>query len=198
MSKRVVKTGLVAVLVIGLMLTGKALWIPAKAQLAQWLLADAWSASMQTGEAVKPWPWADHWPVARLQVPDLAIDQIVLAGDGGSVLAFGPGENMQAKRLESSARIISGHRDTHFAFLQGIDIGQTLSLTDAQGEAHYRIDTIQIVDSVHVRLQPESYPNGLMLVTCYPFDALSAGGTQRLVVMASRQTRISHADLHVF
>lgn len=198
MNQRLIKTGLVAVFFVGLVLIGQALWIPAKAQLAQWLLADAWSTSLQTGEAVKPWPWADHWPVARLEVPDLAVDQIVLAGDSGSVLAFGPGENMQAKRLESAARIISGHRDTHFAFLQEITVGQTLSLTDRQGEARYRIETIQVVDSAHVRLQPEAYPEGLMLVTCYPFDALSAGGTQRLVVMASRQTSISRIGLHVF
>ena len=29
---------------------------------------------------MKPWPWADTWPVARLVVPSLGIDQIVLEG----------------------------------------------------------------------------------------------------------------------
>lgn len=185
MSQRVIKTGLVAVLVIGLIFTGKALWIPVKGQLAQWLLADAWNASLQTGEKVKPWPWADHWPVARLQMRDLAVDQIVLAGNSGSVLAFGPGENMQAKRLESAARIVSGHRDTHFAFLKDVEIGQMLSLSDVNTRSTYQVESVQVVDSAHVRLMPESYPNGLILVTCYPFDALAASGTKRLVVMAS-------------
>ncbi|MBR9829534.1 MAG: class GN sortase [Oceanospirillales bacterium] len=185
MSQRMIKAGLVAVFAIGLLLTGKALWIPAKAQLAQWLLADAWEQSVQTGEAVKPWPWADHWPVARLHLPDLNIDQIVLAGDSGNVLAFGPGENMQAKALASAARIISGHRDTHFAFLRDVEIGQTLTLADAGSRSTFRIESVQVVDSAHVRLTPEAYPKGLILVTCYPFDTLTADGTQRLVVMAS-------------
>src|SRR5690606_25926119 len=66
-------------------------WLQAKAALAQVLLQSAWSQSRDSGDAVKPWPWADTHPVARLSVPRLAIDQIVLAGDAGRVLAFGPG-----------------------------------------------------------------------------------------------------------
>jgi len=185
MSRRLIQAGLAAICVAGLGLIGQALWIPAKAQVAQWLLADAWERSVQSGEAVKPWPWADHWPVARLHMDEMDIDQIVLAGDTGSVLAFGPGENMQAKALEFGARIISGHRDTHFAFLRDVAVGQTLSLADGRSQTRYRIESIQVVDSAKVRLRPEAYPDGLMLVTCYPFDALRAGGTQRLVVMAS-------------
>lgn len=185
MRRRLIQAGLSAICVAGLGLIGQALWIPAKAQVAQWLLADAWERSVQSGEAVKPWPWADHWPVARLHMDEMDIDQIVLAGDTGSVLAFGPGENMQAKALEFGARIISGHRDTHFAFLRDVAVGQTLSLADGRSQTRYRIESIQVVDSAKVRLRPESYPDGLMLVTCYPFDALRAGGTQRLVVMAS-------------
>lgn len=186
MSRRLIKAGLAVLCIAGLGLIGKALWIPAKAQVAQWLLSDAWEQTLLSGAAVKPWPWADHWPVARLSMPELGIEQIVLAGDTGSVLAFGPGENMQAKALESAARVISGHRDTHFAFLKQVAVGQTMSLADRQGQARYRVESIQVVDSAKVRLRPQAYPGGLMLVTCYPFDAMAAGGTERLVVMASR------------
>lgn len=186
MSRWLIKAGLAAMCVAGLGLIGQALWIPAKAQVAQWLLADAWEHSVHNGEPVKPWPWADHWPVAQLSMPDIGINQIVLAGDTGSVLAFGPGENMQAKALESGARIISGHRDTHFAFLKDIAIGQNLYLTDTDGQVAYRVESVQVVDSARVQLRPEAYPQGLLLVTCYPFDAMTAGGSLRLVVMAER------------
>ena len=37
------------------------------------------------------WPWADTWLIARLVVPSLAIDQIVLEGTYGRTLDFGPG-----------------------------------------------------------------------------------------------------------
>ena len=176
---------LAALVAAGLILTSTALWIPVKARLAQWLLADAWAESLDSGTAVKPWPWADHWPVARLSVPDMDIDQIVLAGDSGSSLAFGPGENMQAHAMTHAARIISGHRDTHFGFLRNIQPGQTLMLSDHNGHVTYQVDQIQVVDSAVTRLTPTAFPDGLILVTCYPFDALTAGGTQRLVVMAS-------------
>src|SRR5205814_2572418 len=48
------------------------LWLPLKAALAEELLNRAWSAARQGGEHVKPWPWADTWPVARLSLPPAA------------------------------------------------------------------------------------------------------------------------------
>ena len=45
---------LAALVAAGLILTSTALWIPVKARLAQWLLADAWAESLDRGTAVKP------------------------------------------------------------------------------------------------------------------------------------------------
>lgn len=58
--------------------TGSGAWIYVKAQLAQVLLQRAWAGTLAGQRDVKPWPWADTWPVARLVVPSLGIDQIVL------------------------------------------------------------------------------------------------------------------------
>src|ERR1700755_2904480 len=76
---------------IAIVLCGQALWIHAKAFLAQVLLERAFAASLASGYAVKPWPWADTWPVARIEVPRLHRSAIVLAGSSGQALAFGPG-----------------------------------------------------------------------------------------------------------
>jgi sortase A len=62
-----------------------------EAQLAQVLLRRAWAETQATGRPVKPWSWADTWPVARLSVPRHDVDLIVLAGASGRTLAFGPG-----------------------------------------------------------------------------------------------------------
>ena len=63
-----------------------------KAELAQYLLLEkAWTRTLQGENQVKPWPWADTWPVARLQLPKYGIDLIVLSGASGRTLAFGPG-----------------------------------------------------------------------------------------------------------
>ena len=58
-----------AVLVIalaGLVLFGQGACIHAKALLAQILLERAFAETIATGRAVKPWSWADTWPVARI------------------------------------------------------------------------------------------------------------------------------------
>ena len=65
--------------------------MPIKAQLSQLLIRHAWHESTYSGEYVKPWSWADTYPVMRLQAPSQEEDLIVLAGDTGNVLAFGPG-----------------------------------------------------------------------------------------------------------
>ena len=44
-------------------------WIPAKARLAQSLLEQAWSRTIQGESDARPWPWADTTPVGVLEVP---------------------------------------------------------------------------------------------------------------------------------
>ena len=71
--------GLIAMLLIAAAACfGNALYIVAKAQLAQVLLHAAWSRTQASGVPAKPWPWADTFPVARLVAPSL--EQDVLPG----------------------------------------------------------------------------------------------------------------------
>ena len=85
-----------SVLIIAVNLTvggwqfGQGVYIYAKAELAQYLLASAWEESKKTHQPIKPWPWADTWPIARLQVPTHNVDLIVLAGDSGRQLCHRP------------------------------------------------------------------------------------------------------------
>ena len=48
--------------------------IHAKARLGQALIEGAWQRTLGGEEGVRPWPWADTTPVARLQVPAHAVD----------------------------------------------------------------------------------------------------------------------------
>lgn len=171
---------------LALLLAIDASWLHAKAWLAQQLLADAWAASQDGGGAHKPWPWADTHPVARLRVATHGIDQIVLAGDAGRTLAFGPGW------AESSARpgargtpVISGHRDTHFSFLRELVAGDEIALQGTDGEARYRVASSRVADT---RSETLAVPDAdaLLLVTCWPFDTVVPGGPLRYVVRAER------------
>ncbi|BBM00551.1 class GN sortase [Microbulbifer sp. GL-2] len=175
-------------LTVGLWQLGSVGWILTKAQLAQLLIASAWEEQLQGGAPQKPWPWADTWPVAKLKLegqPPLT----VLAGSSGQALAFGPGLLAgSGSPGESRTTIIAGHRDTHFAGLENVRRGTSIYLQDRRGRWHtYRVAEMRIVDSTRERL-PVFAERGLMLVTCYPFNSLTAGGSLRYLVYAEYQS----------
>src|SRR5258708_9797686 len=58
-----------ALALAGLWLIGDALYIHAKAMVAQFLLDRAFAAEVASVAIVKPWSWPDTWPVARIEVP---------------------------------------------------------------------------------------------------------------------------------
>lgn len=166
---------------------GSAGYIQAKAWLAQRLIEGAWAQSLETGRPTRPWPWADTWPVARLVVSGRAEVLYVLAGASGRTLAFGPGHlDGSAAPGESGNTIVAGHRDTHFAFLRDLAAGGEIEVQDIrQRSTHYRVTGGRVVDKgdVEILAQP-TMGRYLTLVTCYPFDALRAGGPLRYVVTA--------------
>jgi len=183
---RLAKASAALTLIVGIGFLADAFWLYGKAQVGQMLLSHAWAKTLEDGKDHKPWPWADHWPVARLISEEHNIDQIVLAGDSGSVLAFAPGMNLQAaKPGERGTVLISGHRDTHFRFLQNINPGAELTLQTKEGSHRYRIEETKIVDSRTTTIDPSIGKGHLVLVTCYPFDAIDAGGPMRFVVIAT-------------
>ena len=165
---------------------GQGAYIYAKAALAQHLLRQAWSATQLGEVAVKPWSWADTYPVARLTAPKQGVDLIVLAGASGRTLAFGPG-HVDGTPLPGTTgnSVLSAHRDTHFAFLQHLHRGDPLTVESANGKkTRYTVQATRIVDQNDVSVMRTSSATQLTLVTCYPFDAVRPGGPLRYVVSA--------------
>ncbi|MCZ6837668.1 MAG: class GN sortase [Alphaproteobacteria bacterium] len=150
-------------------------WIHAKAVLAQVLLERSWQARLNGAEegAAKPWPWADTTPVARLQVPRLEVDQIVLAGASGRSLAFGPGHlTGTALPGERGNSVITGHRDTHFNFIGELRTGDTFRVQRPDGTwARYRVSGGEVVDARTAQLVNTPDRSVVTLVTCWPFNS---------------------------
>jgi len=172
---------------LALIFLGAAFYIPAKATLAQVLLRQAWANTLlHHGQINKPWPWADTWPVARLLDPSRDVDQIVLHGDTGNSLAFGPGLSLQSfQRHGHSVIMISAHRDTQFHFLKHITTGESLFLQNTRAQyQRYLVKHIQILDTRNGNIRVPDNGKWLILVTCYPFGALLTGGSRRYVVTA--------------
>jgi sortase A len=165
---------------------GRGVYIYAKAELAQWLLHDAWQKSRTSGAPVKPWPWADTHPIARLVAPTQDADVLVLAGASGRTLAFGPGHlDGSALPGDPGNAVITAHRDTHFRFLRTIAPGDQLVVERADGGTrHFRIRGAYVTDYRELKLPRDTAVPTLTLVTCYPFDAITPGGPLRYVVVA--------------
>jgi sortase A len=170
----------------GLGLTGKATYIHAKAGLAKYLLRSSWQETIEKGATVKPWAWADTWPVARMIVEKHEIDLVVLEGDSGNVLAFGPGHmTLSSLPGQPGNSIISGHRDTSFRFLERLRIGDRITVQTREGNTvPFKVVATQVIDEAVLDMNVEADIPLLTLVTCYPFDAVVPGGPERYLVFA--------------
>lgn len=189
MSRYLLRMVAFALLVSGSFLLSDGCWIRAKAALAQLLLQHAWDQSIETGKQTKPWPWADTWPVARLRMERLQVDLIVLEGESGEVLAFGPGHLPESSIQGSKGNcILSGHRDTSFKFLRELVETDLLTLELLDGSVHqYQVSEMFTRKAETLYLQETASPM-LTLITCYPFDSLVPGTDMRYVVFADRMS----------
>lgn len=175
-----------ALLSLAFLSAGEATYMLAKAQLAQLLIKRSWTTT-----AGAPWPWADTQPVARLVIPDIKLDSFVLNGATGAILAFGPGMvSGSAVPGGNGVTMIAAHRDTHFKSLKEISHGSLIRLqnTDLQWY-QYRVTATRIADSRTEFIEPNPTDSRMILVTCYPFDALIPGGPLRYVVEAELATK---------
>ena len=166
----------------------KAACLQMRNRLAQRLIDRAWQRSRARATPVKPWPWAQTVPVARLEAPRHGVAMTVLAGARGRTLPFGPG-HVEGTPLPGACgnAVISGHRRTHFAFLRDLRSGDTLFVDSANGaRTRYVVCGIEVVRYRNIRVLLDAGDERLTLVTCYPFDGAVPGGALRYVVVAKR------------
>ena len=173
----------IVLIAMGVAIAGRGVWIHAKALAAQILLESAFSESIQTGTPVKPWYWADTWPVARITVPRLNETTIALKGASGQALAFGPGHLDNTPMAgERGTAVYAAHRDTHFAFLKNIEKNDQILVTRSDGKTvSYRVNHMAVVRWDEAKINPDSEGRHLVLATCYPFDAITPGPLRYLV-----------------
>jgi sortase A len=172
-------------LLIAAGLLGKSLWITAKAELAQVLLHRAFTQSMVSGDIVKPWSWADTWPVAEIKIPRIGADAIVLSGSTSEALAFGPTWLTDTARPGNpGTAVLAAHRDTHFAFLKDVERRDMISITRTDGLTfHYRVTNMRVAQWNTSGIDRHAKGHHLVLSTCWPFDAMERG-TERYIVEA--------------
>lgn len=158
--------------------------MPAKAVLAQVLIEQAWQQSLSERQVVKPWPWIDTWPVARLLVPEHDVSLLAMHGLSGQALAFGPGlKTSVVSSHHSQTHLLAGHNDTHFRFLQNLQPGDTIRLQLQNQIITYEVRAATVLD-VRDGAPLFAEQDQLLLLTCYPFNVTSTNGPLRYVVTA--------------
>lgn len=177
--------GLKAIMILtaltGAVLLGNGLWIPAKALLAYGLLDLAHEGTQATGAPVKPWSWADFGVLGKLTVGGEQIHVLDRATD--QAMAFGAGRHEEY--APHGPHVLSGHRDTHFAVLEHVKRDDQFSYQSSQGNITYRVSETRIYDIREGVLLPPAQGQ-IMLMTCWPFDAIDPGTTKRYIVLASK------------
>jgi sortase A len=174
-----------ALLVAGTLIAAQALYIPAKAQVAQVLMSSAWERQLSTGDPARPWPWADFAPTAKLRFLMQKRAVLALTDAAGESLAFGP--TLMAASVspgEPGVAVFAAHRDTHFAFLRDVKIGDEIDVDLPEGSRTFRVTGSQVVrwDASGIFTHDGGKPR-IALVTCWPLDAKTPG-PMRYVVWA--------------
>lgn len=179
------------ILSAGACLTGRAEYLSAKAKLAGVLIRRAWELSMHSGEPHAPWPWADSYPIARLQIPRLDYDEIVLDDATPRTLAFGPALLLSGSAIGKPGNVVlAGHRTSWFRPLEKIAQGDRIEIVwfdrhrGGLYERTYHVDLIQVAEPQDVTLLAPTPEDALTLVTCYPFGS-SPRSPLRYMVRAS-------------
>jgi len=185
MNTRLVLFSLFAV--AGLFLLGDGARIYAKARLGQFLMQRAWARTLHGERDAKPWSWADTSPIARIDFPRQHRSYIVLNGASGRTMAWGPGHvDGTALPDQDGNCVVSAHRDTQFAVLREVELGDEIVMETRDGKAiHYRVRGHRIANDRDASPLMQSRSRMLTLITCYPFDAIAPGGHLRYVVVAT-------------
>jgi sortase A len=175
----------------GACLFGRALYMHAKAEVAGILVRRAWEQSVRSGRSQVPWPWADTHPIARIRIPRLRYDEIVLEGASPRTLAFGPAHLLNGTGLgEAGNLVLAGHRTSWFEPLQAVAQGDAIQIQwfnahrGGLQERTYTVNMISVVDPQDTSLLAPTPDDALTLITCYPFGR-GPRSPQRFIVRAS-------------
>lgn len=138
-------------------------WDRNQARGAVRTIAAALETSSAAGTSVRPGA-----PLARLQIPSLELDEIVVEGVRDAQLNAGPG-HLPGSALpgEPGNSVISAHRDRHFHGLDRVELGDTV-VTETQT---HRVTWVVIARRVVGRAEPALFATDeatLTLTTCWP------------------------------
>lgn len=127
-------------------------------------------------------------PVARLIIPSIGLDEIVLEGVDRDELNAGPGHLPgSAFPGEPGNSIVSAHRDRHFRHLDQLEVGDTIRTESGIHNVTWRIISKRVVTKESPALFSATHAT-LTLTTCWPIRYLGPA-PDRLIITAEPVSR---------
>ena len=122
-------------------------------------------------------------PVARLIIPSIGLDEIVVEGVGDNELNAGPG-HLPGSALPGDAgnAVISAHRDRHFSTLGNLRLGDTVVTEVPSGRVAWIVTKRRVVRAGRPALFSSAEPI-LTLTTCWPLRYFGTA-PDRLIIEA--------------
>jgi LPXTG-site transpeptidase (sortase) family protein len=126
-------------------------------------------------------------PIARLVIPSIDLDEIVVEGVGDAELNAGPG-HLPGSAMPGAAgnAVISAHRDRHFSTLGDLRIGDTVYTETTSRRARWIVTKRRVVLAGKPALFSSEQPL-LTLTTCWPLRYLGTA-PERLIIEALEAT----------
>ena len=122
-------------------------------------------------------------PIARLIIPAIGLDEVVVEGVGDAELNAGPGHLPgSAVPGEKGNAVISAHRDRHFSTLGDLRTGDTVHTETMSRRTTWVVTTRRVVRAGRPALFSSERPL-LTLTTCWPLRALGPA-PERLIFEA--------------
>lgn len=147
---------------------------------AQLVVALAHSKAGERVDAKDVLPGA---PIARLRIPKLSLDEIVLEGVGDNELNAGPGHlTGSVFPGEKGNSVISAHRDRHFSRLGALQVGDTLFTDTGGGDTRWIVVSRRVIPADAPALYRTSDAT-LTLTTCWPIRYFGSA-PDRLIITA--------------
>jgi sortase A len=115
-------------------------------------------------------------PVARLRIPRIRLDAVVLEGISEKTLAVAPGHYPGTALPGAGGHVVlSAHRDSFFREVGRLDEGDAILLAATDGRVvSYRVSRAYIVHKSNRTVIVPRDEEVLTLITCYPFTYVGA------------------------
>ncbi len=132
-------------------------------------------------------------PIARIVIPSIGLDTLVLEGDDARTLTLGAGHIPGTALPGEPGNVgIAGHRDTIFRSLRHLRKNDTITLDTTAARYTYRVEALSIVPPSQNSVLATTRGRVLTLVTCYPFYFIGAA-PERFIVRAQQVTPEGHS-----